>query len=144
MDYVRTWAEKTELPQARLIAWLGVGRSKFFDWRTRFGKVNEHNAWVPRDHWLLPEEKQVIRDYHAKYPREGYRRLAIMMLDADLVAVSPASVMATTRSVVATGFRMNGSEIFIDHSAGSGPVLTRIRSAFRCGENRVARRSNQM
>jgi putative transposase len=92
VDYVRTWADKTELPQDRLIAWLGVGRSKFFDWRTRFGKVNEHNAWVPRDHWLLPEERQTILDYYALHPREGYRRLALMMLDADLVAVSPSSV----------------------------------------------------
>jgi putative transposase len=92
VDYVRAWSEKTELPQARLIAWLGVGRSKFFDWRKRFGKVNEHNARVPRDHWLMPEEKQSILDYHAKFPREGYRRLAVMMLDADIVAVSPSSV----------------------------------------------------
>ena len=26
--------------------------SKFYDWRERYGKVNEHNRLVPRDHWL--------------------------------------------------------------------------------------------
>ena len=29
--------------------WIGVGRSKFEDWRQRFGKVNEHNAWVQQN-----------------------------------------------------------------------------------------------
>jgi hypothetical protein len=48
---------------------------------------------LPRDHWLEPEEQQAILDFHAQYPLEGYRRLAFMMLDRDLVAVSPASAV---------------------------------------------------
>jgi transposase InsO family protein len=54
--------------------------------------VNEHNAWVPRDHWLEPEERQAILDFHVQYPLEGYRCLAFMLLDRDLVAASPSSV----------------------------------------------------
>jgi hypothetical protein len=27
-------------------------------WRERYGKVNEHNGWVPRDFWLEDWEKQ--------------------------------------------------------------------------------------
>jgi putative transposase len=92
VDYVRQYATLTELPRARLIAWLGVGRSKFFDWSRRFGKVNEHNAWVPRDHWLSDAEKAAIIEFRPKFPLEGYRQLAYMMLDRDVVAVSPASV----------------------------------------------------
>src|SRR5579863_7071584 len=34
-------------------------------------------------------------------------------------AVTPARVMAATRSVVAIGLRMNGSEMFMAHSAGT-------------------------
>ncbi len=37
-------------------------------------------------------EKQAISGFHPKNPLEGYRRLTFMMLDADVVAVSPASV----------------------------------------------------
>jgi transposase InsO family protein len=66
--------------------------SKFYHWRNRFGRVNEHNAWIPRDHWLEDWEKAAILDFEQKYPLEGYRRLAFMMLDADRVAVSPSSV----------------------------------------------------
>jgi transposase InsO family protein len=47
---------------------------------------------MPRDGWLADWEKQAILDYHAKFPLEGYRRLAFMMLDDDVVAVSPSSV----------------------------------------------------
>lgn len=54
--------------------------------------ANEHNAPVPRDWWLEPWEKAAILDFHADHPLEGYRRLAFMMLDADVVAVSPSSV----------------------------------------------------
>ena len=32
------------------------------------------------------------KDNHSKNPLEGYRRLTFMMLDADVVAVSPSSV----------------------------------------------------
>jgi putative transposase len=65
--------------------------SKFYDWRERYGKVNEHNGWVPRDFWLEDWEKQAIIGFHLKNPLEGYRRLRFMMLDADIVAVSPSA-----------------------------------------------------
>ncbi len=66
--------------------------SKFYDWRERYGCVNEHNGWVPRDFWSERWEKEAIIDFHRKNPLEGYRRLTFMMLDADVVAVSPARV----------------------------------------------------
>lgn len=67
-------------------------RSKFYDWIHRYGKVNEHNGWIPRDHWLEDWEKEAIVAYYLKHPKEGYRRLTFMMLDEGVVAVSPASV----------------------------------------------------
>jgi transposase InsO family protein len=92
IDFVRRWSDRTELPVSRFIDWLGIDASKFYDWKNRFGKINEHNAWIPRDHWLCDWEKSAILDFELKYPLEGYRRLAFMMLDADVVAVSPSSV----------------------------------------------------
>jgi len=80
------------LPAERFIAWLGVARGKFFDWKKRYGKANEHNGHIPRDHWLEDWEKHAIIEFHGRHPLEGYRRLAFMMLDQDIVAVSPTSV----------------------------------------------------
>jgi transposase InsO family protein len=80
------------LPAKRLLGWLGLGASKFHQWKDRYGKANEHNGKVPRDTWLVDWEQQAILDYHDRHPLDGYRRLAFMMLDDDVVAVSPSSV----------------------------------------------------
>ena len=92
VDFIRTWADKTEITMQRVVNWAGIAKSKFFDWRRRYGRANEHNTWVPRDHWLEAWEQAAILDFHAQFPLEGYRRLAFMMLDRDLVACSPTSV----------------------------------------------------
>ena len=76
----------------KLLGWLGLGASKFYDWRTRYGQANEHNSQVPRDFWLEDWEKKAILDFHDRHPLEGYRALTFMMLDDDVVAVSPSSV----------------------------------------------------
>lgn len=89
---MRRWSERTEIAAKRFVGWLGIRSSKFYDWRKRYGRVNEHNAWVPRDQWLEAWEQQAIMDFQRQYPLEGYRRLTFMMLDADIVAASPSSV----------------------------------------------------
>lgn len=68
-----------------------MGRSKYYDWAERYGRANEHNGSVPRDHWLEEWEKQKIVNFYRQYPLEGYRRLTYMMLDDGVVAVSPSS-----------------------------------------------------
>ncbi len=46
MDFVRRWSEKTEIGAGRFIEWLDITASKFYDWRERYGKANEHNPRV--------------------------------------------------------------------------------------------------
>ncbi len=92
VDFVRHWSERTEICYEQLLGWIELSARKFRDWRVRYGKVNEHNYLVPRDHWLEEWEKKAIIDFYYQYPLEGYRRLCFMMLDRDLVAVSPTSV----------------------------------------------------
>lgn len=92
VDFVGRWAERTELGCTRLLAWIGLGGRKFRAWRLRYGKANEHHQLIPRDHWLEDWEKEKIVAFFHQYPLEGYRRLAFMMLDRDIVAVSPSSV----------------------------------------------------
>jgi putative transposase len=47
---------------------------------------------VPRDHWLTDPEKENIKMFARQHPLEGYRHLTFRMLDANVVACSPASV----------------------------------------------------
>lgn len=91
MDFVRDMNLLTGLATHLLVAWLGVARGKFYDWRGRYGKMNEHNRLVPRDHWITAEERKRIVAFHADYPLEEYRGLTFMMLDSTVVAVSPTT-----------------------------------------------------
>jgi len=92
VDFIREWAEKTGLSIEQQLEWLGLSVGKFYDWQQRYGKANQHNGSVPRDFWLQDWEKEAILNYQELYPTEGYRRLTYMMIDADIVAVSPSSV----------------------------------------------------
>lgn len=95
---MKRWTKRTELPKTRLIGWLGMGTSKFYQWQDRYGRANEHNGQVPRDFWLEEWERRAILDFHDRHPLDGYRRLAFMMLDDDVVAVSPSSVYRTLKT----------------------------------------------
>ena len=49
VDFVRRWSEKTGINAGRFLGWLSLRASKFCSWRERYGRVNEHNGWIPRD-----------------------------------------------------------------------------------------------
>lgn len=94
---MKRWSQKTQWPLCRMVRTAGLGLSKFYNWKERYGRANEHNAPIPRDFWLEQWEVQAIIQFQALYPLEGYRRLCFMMLDRDIVAVSPASVYRVLR-----------------------------------------------
>ena len=92
VDFVSKWTAKAGLTAKRLLGWIGLAPSKFHAWTDRYGKVNEHNGPMPRDHWLTADEKKAIVEFHRDHPLEGYRRLCYTMIDRDVVACAPASV----------------------------------------------------
>lgn len=91
VDFVREIREKTGISRNKIIVWLELPAGKYYDWKKRYGKENRHNGWIPRDWWLLEIEKQAIIDYFQRHPLEGYRRLTYMMMDDDIIAVSPST-----------------------------------------------------
>jgi putative transposase len=74
-----------------IISWLAMSKSKFYAWILRYGKANEHNGLIPRDFWLELWEREAIIKFALDNPLEGYRRLTFMLMDRDIVAVSPSS-----------------------------------------------------
>lgn len=94
-----------------------IGSSRFYDWQKRYGKANEHNAKIPRDHWITPVEIELIINWFQEHPFDGYRRCCYMMMDADVVAVSPA----TTYRVLSKAGLLN-SHIIRPSKKGTGFV----------------------
>jgi putative transposase len=105
VDYVNHWTKRTELTAKQLLHWLKLREGKFYDWKQRYGKLNAHNGKIPRDWWLEEWEKRAMVDYYRQHPQEGYRRLTYMMLDADVVAVSPATVYRVLKQAGLLGRR---------------------------------------
>jgi len=116
VTYVNTMAERTGLSKRRLIRWIGVQPGKFYDWQGRVNKPNRHNGQIPKQHWLLPWEREAIINYAKTHRMRGYRRMTYEMLDRGIVAVSPAS---TYRVLKSFGL-MNHWNIGVDRTAKQG------------------------
>jgi len=71
---------------------LNVSSNRYYDWVKRYSKPDKANGIQPKAHWLLDWEREAIIAFHAHQNNCGYRRLTYMMLDNNIVAVSPSSV----------------------------------------------------
>ena len=92
MDFINHWTElRTGLRPLQLVDRLRLPRSKYYHWRLHYGQDHERTQPVPRDHWLEDGESAAIVAFAQANPLEGYRRLTFMMLDQNIVAVSPSS-----------------------------------------------------
>jgi len=92
VDYTEKMNELTEIKVKKLISLIGISPSKYFDWKKRYGESNNHNGQIPKRGWIFQWEKDAIINYAKDHPSEGYRRLTYMMIDDDIVAVSPSTV----------------------------------------------------
>ena len=95
---------------------MGITTSKYYSWIERKGIPNKHNGKIPKRNWILNSEKERIIKYAKEHENEGYRRLTYMMLDEDMVAVSPATTYRILRNAsllnrwnkVSSGRKNNG------------------------------------
>jgi len=93
VSFINHWQQRSGFPRQRFLDWLNLPRGRFRQWELRQGSQNAHNGKVHKAHWLLPEERQAIIDYALQgHLQAGYRRMSFLMLDGDIVAVSPSSV----------------------------------------------------
>jgi transposase InsO family protein len=99
------WQLWVNLSLVRYLCWVGISKGKFFEWKARVGKENDHNAPIPRDFWITEEERQKIIRFFMDNPLNGYRRLAFMMLDQDIVYVCPGTVYNVLKKAGLMGAR---------------------------------------
>jgi transposase InsO family protein len=92
VDFVRVTSTKVDFSVNRILVFMDFEPGKYYEWKKRYGKINLHNSYIPRDYWITKEETQAIMDYHIQHPFDGYRRLTYMMIDENIVAVSPSTV----------------------------------------------------
>jgi putative transposase len=85
---------RTGWPLRRILKRLGVSKSRYHAWARRAEQeALEDLRRSPRCPWqALPEEVDAVLGYALCHPRDGYRRLAWMMVDEDVAYLSPSSV----------------------------------------------------
>jgi transposase InsO family protein len=73
---------------------LGLTRSVYYDWlgKAEIGSLVDHVVVPQSPLAALPEEIEAAVAYAKTHPRDGYRRLAWMMVDEDVVYLSPSTV----------------------------------------------------
>lgn len=91
VQYVYKICSLTDYKTKRIVQMIGIHLSKFYSWNNRQGRQNCHNCSQPKGHWLLDHEKEALLHYAKDHMGEGYRRLTYMMMDEDVVAVSPST-----------------------------------------------------
>lgn len=77
-----------------ILSELRLTRSVYYDWlgKQKIGRLADRVV-VPRSPLkVLPEEVKSAVEYAKTHPREGYRRLAWMMVDDDIVYLAPTAV----------------------------------------------------
>jgi transposase InsO family protein len=98
VDFIETISPKVNYKREDIITMIGISNSKYYSWVNRIGEANNHNGRIPKKHWCLDWERQAIIDYAKEHPNEGYRRLTYMMIDEDIVAVSPSTTYRVLKS----------------------------------------------
>jgi putative transposase len=98
VETMNAYTEKTGIPLDRLLRHARLRRSKYYEWKRRYGLDNRHNGHVPKANWLFEHEKEAIVEYAKNNPEEGYRRLAYRMIDDDVVYATPSSVYRVLRA----------------------------------------------
>jgi len=86
--------EQSGQPMNWILSELGLTRSVYYDWleRQKEGTLADRVV-VPRSPLAaLPEEVEATVGYAKAQPREGYRRLAWMMVDEDIAYLTPSTV----------------------------------------------------
>ena len=79
----------------RILRRLGFPKSRYYDWKRRAEEGRLADVFPGSGggvYEILPEERLAVIEYALEHPKEGYRRLAWMMVDEDVVYMSPSSV----------------------------------------------------
>jgi len=81
----------TGLSESKLLLCIGVNKQRFIEWKDNYGKPCIRKN-VPKAHCATEVEIMSVIKYKKANMEEGYKRLTWMMVDADVVYLSPSTV----------------------------------------------------
>jgi transposase InsO family protein len=94
LDYINQTVQRSEVKREWVLDLLGLASSTYYRWlrmQSR-GSLEDIAPLMINLDAILPEEVEAVINYALEHPKEGYRRLAYMMIDEDVVFLSPSSI----------------------------------------------------
>lgn len=82
--------ELTRIPEYKLLKIVDLSPSKFSNWKK--GVNPKPKRIIPKIHYSTPEERQKVIEFKREHMNLGYRLLAWIMVDLNIVALSPSTV----------------------------------------------------
>ena len=94
LNYINHTVKRSEVVLNWVLEYLGLPKSTYYRWRRleSLGKLEDAYVKPNNPDAILPWEVKAVIEYALKNPKEGYKRLAYMMMDEDIVYISPSSV----------------------------------------------------
>ncbi len=92
VHFISVIKNKTDITFKTLLRMINISTSNYYSWNLRQGLPNNHNGIIPKNNWTLDWERQAVISFALAHPGEGYRRLTYIMLDENIVALSPSAV----------------------------------------------------
>jgi transposase InsO family protein len=90
----------TSFSRQEIVKLLSLNRATYYNWldRRESGQLTDIKPIAKNPDRLLDWEKEAIRDYYLLHQENGYRRLTYMMIDQNVVYVSPSTVYRYLKS----------------------------------------------
>src|SRR4030095_751258 len=94
LDCIEQTRSRSEVKLEWVLGRLGVPKTLYYRWRQRRTRGElEDVAPKPVDlYQATPAEEEAVKRFALSHPKDGYRRLAWMMVDQDVAHLSPSSV----------------------------------------------------
>lgn len=94
LELVATARARTGWTVRRILPHLGLTRARYREWTRRAARdaLTDQRPLAHLRDGILAEERDAVVAFALAHPRDGYRRLAMMMLDADVACLSASTV----------------------------------------------------
>ena len=100
MAFVEHIYQLTSFSKQKIVKLLSLNRSTYYNWldRSKTDQLTDIKPVGKNPDRLLDWEKEAIRDFYDLHQENGYRRLTYMMIDQNIVSVSPSTVYRFLKS----------------------------------------------
>ena len=100
MNFIEHMTELTSFTKHEIVKQLSLNRATYYNWlgRRESDRLTDIKPVGKNPERLLDWEKEAIRDFYLTYQQNGYRRITYMMIDQDVVYVSPSTVYRYLKS----------------------------------------------